>query len=471
MAGKNVKKRNVKVQQKKKKRELKKKELQELQTQAYKEIQEEKVATDQQTVQAIKEQLRSEPRIVAKDLDMLYSFAADRNGAGYFRTVWPLELCQTYLGKAGSVWQTYIYEASALLVAKVIRFQRQCTNTQKQAFDFYDRMRNVNGCNYKLVYELDDALNDIEPYNEIAYKFYTDELQTNAIEIMKRCDMVTFSTDYLKKLYVEKYGLEAEKVQVFKNHLPQFLWNKPTRQMVDLKGRKPRVIWWGSASHIFKGGDLEFLLPLIRKTVDEYQWVFAGCYPKELEDLKMEGKIETHPWVPVYALANFLFYNLRPDICIAPIKDNTFNKCKSDLKLLEGAALGIPVITSAFPDSPYNDLSLANIENECDVWKSMIDFIVNDPNEYMNIVKMQYRDIRANRWMEYHLKDSWATLWDDNAYAGANTTAPLGFNTPLVGSGRGPLQNVSSLTGLSEVQGGKSLQEVAKKPTIEIIEP
>jgi hypothetical protein len=449
-----VKKRQQKLEKAKKKRatlaKVTEEKKQALWKQAQQEIHQEQAMRDQQMLAQMKEQLRHEPRIVDRNLKMLYSFVADKNGAGYYRTIWPMEIAQTYLQKNFGVWSTYVYEPSALAIAKVIRFQRQCTPTQKEAFHFYERMRKIEGINYKIVYELDDALNDIEPYNEVAYKFYTEELKNNAIEMMKRSDIVTFSTDYLKKLYVEKYGLNAEQVKVIKNYIPQFLWNLPSKGAFDLQGRKPRVLWWGSASHTFTGGDLTFLVDMVRKTKNEYQWVFVGCIPKELEDLKASKEIEVHPWVPVYALANYLYYNVRADVCLAPIKENTFNKCKSDLKLVEGSALGLPVITSAFEDSPYNDHSLLNVENDPDVWKSMIDYVVGDAGEYMNVIKDQYANIRNKRWLEYNINE-WGSLWDDDFYSASpeinKTQKSVLVNSP-------PVQ-----------------PPVAEKPKLEIITP
>jgi glycosyltransferase involved in cell wall biosynthesis len=475
----NINKKQQKIEKSKKKRSTHSKELelkkQTLWQQAQREVEIEKITSDQVMLSEMKEQIRTEPKYVNRNLNMLYSFVADKNGAGYYRTIWPMEIAQTYMQKNFGIWQTYIYEPSALAIAKVIRFQRQCTDNQKQAFDFYQRMRQVEGVNYKIVYELDDALNDIEPYNEVAYKFYDDKLKNNAIDMMKRSDVVTFSTDYLKKLYVDKYGLNPDQVKVIKNYIPQFMWNLPSKGGFDLKGRKPRVLWWGSASHTFKGGDMTFLIDMIRKTKDEYDWVFVGCIPSELEDLKASKEIEVHPWVPIYALANYLYYNVRADICLAPIKDNTFNKCKSDLKLVEGAALGIPVITSAFKDSPYNEHSLLNIENNADAWKATIDYVIGDSEEYMKIVQQQYTTIRNNRWLEYNIGE-WGKLWDDDFYEGApkivNRYGTPFTETPIVNANQQPFNKKPTLDIIEPT--GPSLQEIVEPtgPSLqEIVEP
>ena len=48
--------------------------------------------------------------------------------------------------------------------------------------------------------------------------------------------------------------------------------------------------------------------------------------------------------------------DLELDLMLIPRRETYFNKCKSNLKLLEAGALEIPVIASSFPDkdSPYD---------------------------------------------------------------------------------------------------------------------
>src|SRR6202040_2211951 len=41
------------------------------------------------------------------------------------------------------------------------------------------------------------------------------------------------------------------------------------------------------------------------------------------------------------------------DILLAPLEENPFNRCKSSIKMLEGAAIGAPVLVS--PVKPYID--------------------------------------------------------------------------------------------------------------------
>jgi hypothetical protein len=173
---------------------------------------------------------------------------------------------------------------------------------------------------------------------------------------------------------------------------------------------KPRIFWSGSASHIGPGGDLEFLLPMIEKTVDEYQWVFQGCMPESLINYVKLGKIESIPWSPTYGLSNVQFYMARPDICLAPLKPSKFNECKSYLKYLECSALGAPCITTSFAEhgrkSPYEDIAEICLEPNADIWKSAIDHLIKTPDYFIETIKKQYITLNSIGWMEAKL-DMW----------------------------------------------------------------
>jgi hypothetical protein len=353
------------------------------------------------------------PADFQKEGPIVINCLADRNGCGYFRCIWPFELLATY--KNITPLNTFMYHLEPGLLARThtLRFQRQATTQQLQAWNNYLALRHKYNFRYKMQYEIDDLLMEIDPANKIAYDFFNiDNRKENHIQMLKTADSITFSTEALKNIYVNDYGIQANKIKVIRNNLPQFLYSLPYRnepRKFNDTDKKPRVFWSGSASHLGPDSDLSFILPMIMKTVDEYRWVFQGVLPNELVEFVKQGKIEFIPWVPTYGLANMQFYKARPDICIAPIKPSRFNTCKSDLKYLENCALGAPSITTSFLSkglkSPY-DVVGAEIclDPDPDVWKSMIDHLVKNPDYYMEVVKSQYKVLNG-RWMENNLND------------------------------------------------------------------
>lgn len=363
--------------------------------------------------EAVKQQAQQSVQDNTRPSKIVMNYIADRNGCGYFRSIWPFELLSTYRQIMGTPTFLYSYDQQVLTFTDIFRFQRQATDTQLEAFVKYIKIRQQYGFNYKMSYEIDDLLMEISPDNKIAYDYFDDKKKQNHMNMLNASDIITFSTEALKEIYVRDYGIDESRVKVVKNHLPQFMYSLPYRNIqkdFNKTTEKPRIFWSGSASHVGKGGDLEFLLPMIEKTVDEYQWVFQGTIPNSLIDYVKQGKIEFISWVPVYGLANVQFYKARPDICLAPLKPSRFNTCKSDLKYLESCALGAPCITTSFDEanlkSPY-DIAESEIciEPDADIWKTMIDHLVEDKDYYADVRKKQY-DFVNGRWMEQNL-DEW----------------------------------------------------------------
>ena len=68
-----------------------------------------------------------------------------------------------------------------------------------------------------------------------------------------------------------------------------------------------------------------------------------GGAPLKLKPFIDNGDIEFHPWatLPDYPQA---IADLNVNCLIAPLANNEFNKCKSNIKHLEGATQGIPVV-------------------------------------------------------------------------------------------------------------------------------
>jgi len=96
--------------------------------------------------------------------------------------------------------------------------------------------------------------------------------------------------------------------------------------------------------------DIDDIVDCIRSTVNDFQWVFFGFCPPKLEDLAKEQKIEVYGGSPIMNYASRL-ENLKLQAIVAPIKDMEFNRCKSFIKYMEAAALGIPLFASGY--MPY----------------------------------------------------------------------------------------------------------------------
>ena len=67
-----------------------------------------------------------------------------------------------------------------------------------------------------------------------------------------------------------------------------------------------------------------------------------GAAPLELVPYIRRGEIEFHDWQTLYNFPRKIF-DLEIQMLVAPLQDNNFNRCKSDIKFIEACCYGLPV--------------------------------------------------------------------------------------------------------------------------------
>jgi hypothetical protein len=344
-----------------------------------------------------------------KPSDMrLCLYPSDKNGCGMLRTIIPFNYFSAKLDWDVTCLYQFVFDLNLILrTTNYLRFQRQCTENQFTCIREYKKFIDQHKAATKLVYELDDLVHGIEPHNILAYQFYTPIRKQHVVDIMKMCEKVTFSTQFLKDFYLHNFGVTNS--HVVPNFLPKFMWNPNFNDNKRPNKTKPVVVWGGSSSHVGPGGDLEFLLPMIEATMDEFQWTFVGVLPPRFFDpsnpqklqSKYEGKISFYPWQPFYDFPSMM-QTIKADIAIAPITDSVFNLAKSDLKYLEYSAMNIPSICSSIGNKkgPYDLIKAPNlVENDVDVWYQAIKELSKDETKKQKTIEIQQQHVNG-RWLE-----------------------------------------------------------------------
>ena len=260
--------------------------------------------------------------------------AADQQGCAYHRTQLPLGLLAASNLAEGRIemgfWPDDLLQA---VDPDVVIWQRAVEDHQ---FDHMRRYRRLLP-DALFVYELDDHLGAVPPASFHA-GYIPPHLPERVGQGLALCDRATATTEPLAQWL---RSLSDTPVIVVPNAVP----------MARLKERKPRlsgrlrVGWAGGISH---AGDLELLRPAMADIGDDaVQWVFMGMALTE-----PPCRVEFHPGTsPQQYLDAMLVLDL--DLALAPLEDNTFNRCKSNLRLLESACIGVPVIAQNL--DPYND--------------------------------------------------------------------------------------------------------------------
>lgn len=150
-----------------------------------------------------------------------------------------------------------------------------------------------------------------------------------------------------------------------------------------------------------------------------------GYLPPKIKDLAAKNKIEVHGGVPLLNYASML-ENLQLQAIVAPIVDMEFNRCKSFIKTMECAALGVPLFASDC--EPYSRVMPKDqlFSSGDDLREKLIKLKFGVKGEssaaaYRRIVERQWKWLNSpckegdfmlkNFWLEDNLLDIWVPLF------------------------------------------------------------
>jgi glycosyltransferase involved in cell wall biosynthesis len=160
-------------------------------------------------------------------------------------------------------------------------------------------------------------------------------------ELIKISDLVTVTTEEIAK-ETKPYNRNTK---VLPNFLDMELWDIET---VKNESEMLRLGWVGSMTH---RADLAMVMPVVKTLLIKYpklKFVYCGdnTIAKELTDVNPVQ----HEYIPaigdVHHYAAYAQKVLQFDIAIAPLVDNHFNRCKSNLKYLEYGMMKLPAVYS-----------------------------------------------------------------------------------------------------------------------------
>ena len=332
-------------------------------------------------------------RIKPEGVLRIHSHLGDFAGCGQIRTIIPAVLCsqlQHYRLQAHVTYNMYaVMDPSFYKDMHFCKFQRSATENQLKMLTLIKGISRKTGT--KLIYEVDDLITDEVPESNHASAYYKQHWPYIR-QMLELVDGITTSTSSLANV-LHKYN---ENVTVIPNHLPGFNWGNPYFR--GNEPTKPRILYPGSSNHFNydkPGGDFSpVLLDYIKKTTDKYTWIFVGGFPFELKSM-LGKEIEYHPWQSLFNLPSFL-KDLDPTIGIAPLEDNLFNRCKSNIKMLEYTALGIPGVYSKV--TPYRKAQLTSESPEDMI--SQIETLANDVTLRDQVWKKDYATVRDQLFWE-----------------------------------------------------------------------
>lgn len=162
----------------------------------------------------------------------------------------------------------------------------------------------------------------------------------NLVSIARTVDLVTTTTEEL----LEIMRPMNPSTRILRNVLPDEHWP----QSLELPRRADSSLVLGWAGGNAHGPDIRMVRQVMEQLLDEFPQLEVHLAVVAEQDAPNHPRVKHLQPVPINKYSGLL---AGFDIAVAPLVDTRFNRCKSDLKFLEYAMMGLPVVASRV--APY----------------------------------------------------------------------------------------------------------------------
>jgi hypothetical protein len=279
-------------------------------------------------------------------------------------------------------------------------------------FRFEHVLKIIHADGKRIVYDMDDALDLIDPVNPFFHAVKRDAGSRD--EILRLIDQITVSTPVMRDLLLSKTDIP---ITVVPNCYEPKEWTftRPKRGGI-------RIGFAGSPTHV---GDLIDVIPAIRNLQAKYdvRFLIMGlgpstyesfvkdmrytCAPegvKAVDELDRELSTIKFEWIPYVDYDNYpaTLTNLALDIGLCPLKDTPFNRARSACKAMEYTLAGALAIASDMPG--YRDDHSSVLVYEPNDWEKVLENYIKFP-EIREEVRLQHLDwLQKNRKVDSQLE-------------------------------------------------------------------
>lgn len=274
--------------------------------------------------------------------------ARDNGGCGFYRCKQPAD----FLKRSGLADAEYVLTnptKEQLFAADLVVMQEMGSMNSSNLMRFMQENK------IPYIAEFDDFIFHVSPNNVAGHQAWNPSTLYlhRSLQLAKQSVGITVST----KMLAKEFFPYNPYIYVIQNFLDKEKWDQPVSRRSD---GKTRIGWCGGNAH---ADDLHMISKVLNKVVKEYEGkvVFetmgmtrhelSGVFPMDptsadsCPSCGFEGTLHHHPGetlddYPV-VLAGKAW-----DFALAPVIDNAFGNAKSDLKIKEYAAMGLPIIAS-----------------------------------------------------------------------------------------------------------------------------
>lgn len=203
---------------------------------------------------------------------------------------------------------------------------------------------------FKVCVDLDDHW-ELDPHHILYDSYIKEQFAKRQVEQIKAADFVTVTHGRLAK-EVYEYN---KNVYVLPNAIPK----QGQFDIERIASPFTRLFWQGSDTHKEDIALLRSPINCLNLIAGKIKMVMGGYsemseeWPKMVHDYTAGFKHQ-YKIIPYAKVTNYYEAYQHADVCLIPLLNSSFNRHKSNLKVLEAANLGLPVICS--PVHPYMDI-------------------------------------------------------------------------------------------------------------------
>ena len=255
-----------------------------------------------------------------------------------------------------------------------------------------------------IVTELDDWLYDLPAYNIASNPYQPNsEAMWVAYEQMNMSDAFIVSTKFIQEMCKEMFPHVP--CYVVKNSIDFNVWDKveavPLPNERFKKEGGIRIGFTGCGNH---DEDIALIKEPILALLDEYpnlEFIYPAVGLPSWKDVTHPRVLKWNTWVPIDQFPGHA-KGWDMDIGVAPLRDNTFNRAKSNLRWLEYSALGIPSVMSDV--RPFQECikegKTGFLVNSKRQWYEKLKQLIDSESMRKNVGRFAYDEVKQNYSMD-----------------------------------------------------------------------
>jgi|GEM_PF-464639 len=253
-----------------------------------------------------------------------------------------------------------------------------------------------------VIYDTDDNWVDPPPEYHPAYVYHSGILVRNTVErYLSKADLVTVSTPAL----AETFSRFQDRILVVPNTVDFEPPEPPGRE-----GPCVRIGYAGTRTH---DGDFEVVVPALVRLRREFgkriALVFLGCLPPGLD----ASEVELWGFSDDYKGYLSRLCRLGIQIALAPLRDNPFNRFKSNIKYLEyslAGAAGVYSRSPAYEGSVQDRITGLLVPHTEEAWYEAVKSLVQEPLLRKGLAAAARRDV-AERFSPERTRQAWESAF------------------------------------------------------------